>query len=57
MSLARFDFPADSSASPSMRPSAEASGIVRNARRKLLAYDRELKMQLDVEVSTPAKMT
>ena len=37
MSRGRFAFPIDSSASPSTKLRAEASGIVRNARKKLLA--------------------
>lgn len=40
MSLARLPLPEASSESARMRPSAEASGIVRNARRKLLPWKR-----------------
>lgn len=41
MSLARLPLPEASSESARIRPSAEASGIVRNARRKLLPWNPE----------------
>lgn len=41
MSRGRFAFPIDSSASPRTRPRADASGMVRKARRKLLAYKEQ----------------
>jgi hypothetical protein len=40
MSLARLPLPDASSESARIRPRAEASGIVRNARRKLLPWKR-----------------
>lgn len=45
ISLARLPLPEASSESARMRPSAEASGIVRNARRKLLPWKRVILMK------------
>lgn len=42
MSLARLPLPEASSESARIRPRAEASGIVRNARRKLLPWNPEV---------------